>query len=139
MKPSLKLKNAGKLPWNKINKNYGGNANKSGLGFKIKSALRQVAHRKDGALKVKNEAALQAETLNGNKPDKTAEEAYYGEIETRKTKVNTKIKVKVKLGYLTTSRHKRRPGMLADPLTKMKADASNLTNLLRTGTWKKPA
>jgi len=29
--------------------------------------------------------------------------------------------------------------MLADPLTKMKADSSNLTNLLRTGTWKRPA
>jgi len=29
--------------------------------------------------------------------------------------------------------------MLADPRTKMKADSSNLTNLLRTGTWKRPA
>jgi len=29
--------------------------------------------------------------------------------------------------------------MLADPLTKMKADSSNLTNLLKTGTWKRPA
>jgi hypothetical protein len=27
----------------------------------------------------------------------------------------------------------------ADPLTKMKADSSNLTNLLRTGIWKRPA
>jgi hypothetical protein len=29
-------------------------------------------------LKVKNEAVLQAETLDGNEPDKAAEEAYYG-------------------------------------------------------------
>jgi hypothetical protein len=29
-------------------------------------------------LKVKNEAVLLAETLDGNEPDKTAEEAYYG-------------------------------------------------------------
>jgi len=29
--------------------------------------------------------------------------------------------------------------MLADPLTKLKADATNLTTVLRTGVWKKPA
>jgi len=75
---AVKFTHFGKPHRNKINKNYGGNANESGLGLKLKSALRQVAYRKDGALKVKNEAVLQAETLNGNKPDKTAEEAYYG-------------------------------------------------------------
>ena len=32
-----------------------------------------------------------------------------GETETRETKVNTKINVKVKLNNITTSRHKRRP------------------------------
>ena len=54
------------------------NANESGLRLKLKSALRQVAYRKDGALEVKNEAVLQAETLDGNEPDKAAEEVYYG-------------------------------------------------------------
>ncbi len=29
--------------------------------------------------------------------------------------------------------------MLADPMTKLKADSTNLTRVLRTGVWKKPA
>ena len=29
--------------------------------------------------------------------------------------------------------------MLADPLTKLKADSANLTEVLKTGIWRKPA
>jgi len=63
-------------------------------------------------LEVKNEAVLLAETLDGNEPDKAAEEAYYGyQGRNGNQKNQGQIpKVKVKLGNITTSRHKRRPG-----------------------------
>ncbi len=39
---------------------------------------RQVGFRKDVGMEVKNEAVLQTETLDGNEPDESAEDAYYG-------------------------------------------------------------
>ncbi len=49
-----------------------------GLVLKLKSALRQVGFRKEVRMEDKSEAVLQTETPDGNEPEDTAEDAYYG-------------------------------------------------------------
>jgi hypothetical protein len=43
----------------------------------VKSTLCKVGSQKDGALKPKNKAITQSETLDDNEPEESAEEAYY--------------------------------------------------------------